>query len=356
MLEIAVGGYDLGPNDQWMSSRRRQQAALEMRRREAEQMDYVPHERELSDMEGDYSEDVHDQGGEEDPYEYYYLTQDEPQTAPEVSRIPSPPTSQPAHPSAIPVAQPRASLDSRAQSPTSSTSHATATIKQVRNAKGHANTSSESSRKGGRPSATKTTPATPRKSQPRQRAPSRPSNAAGDRAPPTTDVIPPWGQSPRPPTGGNWDDMVLPAVAKKMGLNASQPDVTMLGADGAKQKEKGRPQVYEPAAGTFGYEPTKRKDEVPRRKEKPAGISTDWDDALALPAPAKPSSPPANHDYPPRQDSPPPFSSYAIGLHDKEAEREAASTAPSQHSEPQTELRPPPGPPATLSQEELKQR
>lgn len=359
MLEIAVGGYDLGADDRWTSSRQRQQAALDtfnMRRREAEQMDYVPHERELSDMEGDHSEDAHDQATGEDPYEYYYLTQEDTQPGPGPSKIPSPPAPRPA-PSAIPMpqTQPRASLDSRAQSPSSSASHAT--HKQVSKAKGHAATSSESSRKGGRPSAAKT-PSTPRKSQPRQRAPSRPSNVGGDRAPVTADAIPPWGQSPRPPTGGNWDDMVLPAVAKKMGLNGSQPDVTMLGTDTIKQKEKEKRQVYEPAAGTFGYDPAKRKDETPKRNQKPTILSPDFGDALSLPQPAQPSSPPAAPDFPPRQDSPPPFSSYAIGIHEKEPEPEPefASAPPSQHSQQSSEPRLPPPPPVSLSREELKQR
>lgn len=358
MLDIAVGGYDLGGDDRWMTSRQRQQAALDsvtMRRR-ADQMDYVPHERELSDMENDYSEDPHDQATAEDPYEYYYMTQEDTRPEPETSRIPAPPLPRAAPSSTIPVAQaqPRASLDSRAQSPTSSASHAT--HKQVQKAKGHTATSSESSRKTGRPSAAKI-PSTPRKSQPRPRAPSRPSNVGGERAPITADAIPPWGQSPRPPTGGNWDDMVLPVVAKKMGLNnESQPDITMLGTDTVKQKEREKNQVYEPAAGLFGYDPAKRRDDAPKRKDK-TGPSMEFGDVLSLP-PAKPASPPVSPDFPPRQDSPPPFSSYAIGIHDKEPEPEpeVASAAPSQHSQQSSELRVPRPPPVSLSKEELKQR
>lgn len=129
----------------------------------------------------------------------------------------------------------------------------------------------------------------------------------------------------------------------------------MLGTDPAKQKGKAEDQVYEPAPGLFGYDPMKRKDETPRKKDKPVRSSMDWVDVLPVPAPVKPTSPPTP-DFPPRQDSPPPFSSYAIGLHDKPAEPEVASAAPSQHSDQSVGPRTPQGPPATLSKEELKQR
>ncbi|KZT69613.1 hypothetical protein DAEQUDRAFT_738052 [Daedalea quercina L-15889] len=65
------------------------------------------------------------------------------------------------------------------------------------------------------------------------------------------DAIPSWTQ-PVPSTG-NWDDVVLPVVARKRGLEDHYAT-----ADGSpKPPQKRGSEVFEPAPGTFGFDHTK---------------------------------------------------------------------------------------------------
>ncbi|TFY63566.1 hypothetical protein EVJ58_g3174 [Rhodofomes roseus] len=65
------------------------------------------------------------------------------------------------------------------------------------------------------------------------------------------DAIPSWIQ-PVPPTG-NWDDVVLPVVARKRGMEGHYAT-----ADGSpKPPQKRGSVVFEPAPGTFGFDHTK---------------------------------------------------------------------------------------------------
>ncbi|PIL35164.1 hypothetical protein GSI_02953 [Ganoderma sinense ZZ0214-1] len=65
-------------------------------------------------------------------------------------------------------------------------------------------------------------------------------------------AIPTWTQ-PRQ-ANGNWDEVVLPVVARKKGLQDQYET-----ADGTPKPREPEPMVVEPAPGTFGYDPTKRR-------------------------------------------------------------------------------------------------
>lgn len=64
-------------------------------------------------------------------------------------------------------------------------------------------------------------------------------------------AIPVWTQ---PVAGSNWDEVVIPVVARKRGLNG-QYEMT----DGSPKVVQVRETVPEPAPGTFGYDHTKYK-------------------------------------------------------------------------------------------------
>jgi len=53
------------------------------------------------------------------------------------------------------------------------------------------------------------------------------------------------------PKTGNWDDVILPTIARKMGIEYEQED-----SDAAKNQ---REELFEPAPGTFGYDHSKYK-------------------------------------------------------------------------------------------------
>ncbi|KAI0035211.1 hypothetical protein K488DRAFT_68601 [Vararia minispora EC-137] len=67
-----------------------------------------------------------------------------------------------------------------------------------------------------------------------------------------SNAIPTWTQPV--PTTGNWDDVVLPAVARKKGL-----DGHYVRADGSPQPKPRGEEIPEPAPGTFGYDYSKYK-------------------------------------------------------------------------------------------------
>ncbi|CAA7265522.1 unnamed protein product [Cyclocybe aegerita] len=72
------------------------------------------------------------------------------------------------------------------------------------------------------------------------------------------DAIPSWTQSV--PREGNWDDVVLPVVARKKGLDGYYEN-----ADGSPQPKKVEKTV-EPAPGTFGFDHTKYRE--PRNNDE----------------------------------------------------------------------------------------
>ncbi|KAI0718191.1 hypothetical protein C8T65DRAFT_737427 [Cerioporus squamosus] len=113
---------------------------------------------------------------------------------------------------------------------------------------------------------------------------------------------------------GNWDDVVLPAVAKKKGLQDQYET-----ADGSP-KPRDEPVVIEPAPGTFGYDPTKYRkrysanpehipmDEFGHKPNSPTQELKVPDPRVASGFP-HPAQSPQSLDR--RAESPPPFSHYA---------------------------------------------
>ncbi|KAF8143834.1 hypothetical protein K438DRAFT_1993483 [Mycena galopus ATCC 62051] len=65
------------------------------------------------------------------------------------------------------------------------------------------------------------------------------------------DAIPTWTQPVKPQTG-RWDDVVLPVVARKKGLDGHYET-----ADGSPKPKKKEERPVEPAAGTFGWDHSK---------------------------------------------------------------------------------------------------
>ncbi|KAG9098701.1 hypothetical protein FRC07_010602 [Ceratobasidium sp. 392] len=85
-------------------------------------------------------------------------------------------------------------------------------------------------------------------------------STGGSSAPhPLADAIPHIPPSQTAPDDGNWDDVVLPTVARRM----QGPDVVMLEG---KPKEKKEEERVPPAPGTFGY--LERLEELERAKER----------------------------------------------------------------------------------------
>ncbi|KAK7054351.1 hypothetical protein VNI00_003545 [Paramarasmius palmivorus] len=126
-------------------------------------------------------------------------------------------------------------------------------------------------------------------------------------------AIPRWTE-PVPRTG-NWDEVVLPAVARKKGLAGHYEE-----ADGSP-KVKGPDSRTEPAPGTFGYDHSKyrppRSDEhIPMDEFGRQEIREELPEAEATPQPVQPipTNPYDETRIPYRQQaapSPVPFSSYA---------------------------------------------
>ncbi|KAJ3552756.1 hypothetical protein NM688_g3984 [Phlebia brevispora] len=80
-------------------------------------------------------------------------------------------------------------------------------------------------------------------------------------------AIPTWTQPV--PANGNWDDVVLPVVARKKGLEGQYQQV-----DGSPRPQPTTRDVVEPAPGTFGYDASKYR-RPPRRSTDPEDIPMD---------------------------------------------------------------------------------
>ncbi|KAG8846901.1 hypothetical protein FRB96_001746 [Tulasnella sp. 330] len=329
MLDIAVGGHQIPGRDRWASRKRtagmHPEDSLARTRHPDPNMEYVMDEAALTDMDGDATDyyvaepeqqQTYDEFGNtyayggEDLDDYYYGGTDEP-AQPGRSSTSLPPAAiytttaigaggVGLTPDAVPRGPSRASQVSHVQEVASEVPLPPKTPQPD---------------KARRPSTTAATTATPRKgsanggpaaskipdarartqSRVRQRAVSR----GDERPPPMADAIPPWAQSPPPPTNGNWDDVVLPTVAKKMGLNnKSEVDITMLG-DG---KREGPGRTFEPAPGTFAYDRSKIRS--PSASSVMGDLELGGKQSADIGRRSEQSSPP------PRSPSPQPFAAY----------------------------------------------
>ncbi|KAI0671121.1 hypothetical protein C8Q78DRAFT_838894 [Trametes maxima] len=132
------------------------------------------------------------------------------------------------------------------------------------------------------------------------------------------DAIPTWTQ-PVPPSG-NWDDVVLPVVARKKGLDGLYQT-----ADGSPKPKESKPVVFEPAPGTFGYDATKYRrrqsgnpeqiqmDEFGQKEnssEELLSVPNESSVTSQAPSPIPPLTP-RSFDRSNRASSPPPFAHYA---------------------------------------------
>lgn len=75
------------------------------------------------------------------------------------------------------------------------------------------------------------------------------------------DAIPQWDSPPPIPPSGNWDEVILPTIAKKMRMaqSGSSPEVILLGSESTSRPPAGSPQFVSipPAPGTFAYDASK---------------------------------------------------------------------------------------------------
>ncbi|KAI0824017.1 hypothetical protein BC628DRAFT_1323551 [Trametes gibbosa] len=209
---------------------------------------------------------------------------------------------------------PRSTPQPKAQSPTS-TSQAQQTPTAKRRAKSPASATSASAAKKAksRPPPSSMQKKTGQKEENRRSIGQYPL-PDGDE-----DAIPTWTQPV--PANGNWDDVVLPVVARKKGL-----DGQYLTADGSPKTKEPQPTVYEPAPGTFGYDATKYRrrqsghleqipmDEFGQMPEQDLSVPKNGLTATA-PSPI-PSPTPVSFDRSNRAPSPPPFAHYARSEHD----------------------------------------
>jgi len=134
------------------------------------------------------------------------------------------------------------------------------------------------------------------------------------------DAIPSWT---RPVPKGNWDEVVLPVVARKMGLEDQYEEAT-----GAPEPKR-TVDLVAPAPGTFGYDPSKRRNRYLNHNGAiDENLQMDEFGQYPLPPPV-PSVPEEKNEEPvivspehrtslrtrpsmrPRPPSPPPFSDYA---------------------------------------------
>ncbi|KAI9573498.1 hypothetical protein HD554DRAFT_2264671 [Boletus coccyginus] len=148
-----------------------------------------------------------------------------------------------------PASRQRAQTGPRTTSPTSLSSDQSHT---KRRAKSPVASSPASTPKKARIKA-KTAPPAPGRDDPRNSVATYPT-PEGD----MVDAIPTWTQPVQ--KSGNWDEVVLPVVARKKGLDGQYEHAV------GSPKPKSRAAPVEPAPGTFGYDYTKYR--PPRRDEE----------------------------------------------------------------------------------------
>ncbi|KAI0088484.1 hypothetical protein BDY19DRAFT_1089864 [Irpex rosettiformis] len=131
-------------------------------------------------------------------------------------------------------------------------------------------------------------------------------------------AIPTWTQ-PAPPPSGNWDDAVLPVVARKQGLEGHY-----IQADGKPKPPRLQDHIPEPAPGTFGFRYRSSQNSTPvddvamdEFGQRAAVIQIEKEDSrpsesetLAAPPSPQPPVPRATYSDSDRTDSPAPFSQY----------------------------------------------
>ncbi|KAL1946053.1 hypothetical protein VTO73DRAFT_15180 [Trametes versicolor] len=209
-------------------------------------------------------------------------------------------------------------LPRSASQPRANTSQAQQTPTAKRRAKSPANAASASAAK----KAKAKSPPSSMQKRPNQKEENRRSIGQYPMADGDEDAIPTWTQ---PVTAnGNWDEVVLPVVARKKGL-----DGQFLTADGSPKPREPEPVVYEPAPGTFGYDATKYRrrqsggieqipmDEFGQRPEPERQLSPRKELTVNShpPSPIPPLTP-VSFDRSNRAPSPPPFAHYAQSDHD----------------------------------------
>ncbi|KAI0315588.1 hypothetical protein OF83DRAFT_339026 [Amylostereum chailletii] len=146
-----------------------------------------------------------------------------------------------------------------------------------------------------------------------------------------SDAIPTWTQ-PVPP-GGNWDEVVLPVVARKKGLDGHYTQ-----ADGSPRPKPRVESIPEPAPGTFGfdyskYRPGQRSESIPMDEfgQRPRGAADDDQDDEAHTSTPRPLQDVVyeGRQYTRREPppSPAPFAHYAIPAEESAGAHIPATTA-----------------------------
>ncbi|KAI8986268.1 hypothetical protein BD414DRAFT_416368 [Trametes punicea] len=222
--------------------------------------------------------------------------------------------SSPSSPSASPKMS-RSTSQQKAQSPTSASTnaqdHQTSTAKRRAKSPATPGTASAAKKAKAKSPPSSMQKRTTQKEENRRSIGQYPMPDGGE------DAIPTWTQPV--PANGNWDDVVLPVVARKKGLDGLYQT-----ADGSPKPKEPEPVVYEPAPGTFGYDPTKARrrqsanpeqipmDEFGQRShpENQPPTVNEQSAAAEAPPPASPVTP-VSFDRSNRAPSPPPFAHYA---------------------------------------------
>ncbi|KAG8968677.1 hypothetical protein FRC03_006424 [Tulasnella sp. 419] len=287
MLEIAIGGHRLDSSDNWQTR--------------VWSGSVAGSSRDLATDEGRFSQDDYASASQQNSAEYYEMETNELHDD-QMDEDDTRQTSSPTPDANARVMTPETSSSGHRRTP--SASKVPQPTQQPKTAKPKTAPTTQAGKLTSKPAGkTPSTPKNAKTARPRQRVVSK-GTAAADSRPPPDEPLPPWAQRQPPP--GNWDEVVLPTVAKKMGLT---PEITMLG-DGTSSKGK-RSEEEEPVTvpGMFGFDPTKIKTSGPRSRRS---VDVNSDNAKVSEE-QPPQSPLRSVEYeytPPRSNSPPPFSSY----------------------------------------------
>ncbi|THH30591.1 hypothetical protein EUX98_g3596 [Antrodiella citrinella] len=227
--------------------------------------------------------------------------------------------------SRIPTPTPRAFVEpSRTPTPTQAVSTPSTPRSRTNQQPQQQSASANAKRRGKSPSATASTNAAKRARTAKSKSPAKKQTKEEQRRSasvyPSTDgddvthAIPSWTQPVE--SNGNWDDVVLPAVARKKGLEGYEQ------ADGSPKPRSTGPIVYAPAPGTFGfdhskYRPPRHSNEIPMdefgQRQDPSSPPSSAPPKSSLGSPVK-FNQPAPSPQPTiqrRVESPAPFAHYA---------------------------------------------